>query len=387
MKIYLDFNSTHPPIAEVLAAARAFYLENFANSSGLSLFSQKTNARIEAARERIANLLGVSATQVVFTSSATEANNLLIRELRRQHRGETFRILSSPFEHPSVAEALKTLEDSEIVFFSATNCFDPHSALATLVSPHLLVAMAVQNETGIILPALEFARTKAASTAMLCDAAQLFPKLCRDGPPALQPHIVRQLTDAGAFVTAAGHKLGAGFGCGLLLTPRAHSLRAEHPLLAGGNQEFGLRSGSHNTEAIVALELALEHKLHSNRYVLWQKTTQLLEDTLREELSFLDGLRIVGSGMERAPGTTLLLLPEVPIDFLILALDRAGITVSTGTSCKSRSRTPSAALLALGFSEKEALSVIRLSYDQNLTGEQIRYVAKTIASSVRALVR
>lgn len=387
-KIYLDFNSTHPPDKNILAEARNFYLEHFANSSGLSLESQLVNKRIEAAREEIAALFGIQPKQVIFTSCATESNNLLIREMYRRRSNAQFRAISSPFEHPSVSEVLRTLDGAEVRILTATAAgeLDKSAWETTDWQADLITAMAIQNESGIILPVEQLLRQKRAETAFLCDGAQLLPKLCHNGPDILKPGFIRTLTAQGCFVTATGHKLGGGFGCGLLLTPEKHLLNAEHPLLAGGNQELSLRAGSHNIEAIIALSLALRKKVEANDYTLWRQRTIDFERLLTEKLSFIAGFDIIGSQADRAPGTTLLLLPEVPIDFLVMALDKEGITVSTGTSCKSRSRTPSQALLAMGYSERHALSLIRLSYGQNFAGQEMATAAETIARAAAALL-
>ncbi|GAB4430376.1 MAG: aminotransferase class V-fold PLP-dependent enzyme [Turneriella sp.] len=387
-KIYLDFNSTHPPDRAILAEARAFYLEHFANSSGLSLESQLVNKRIEAAREDIAGLFGIEPKQVLFTSCATESNNLLIRELHRRHNGSDFRVITSPFEHPSVSEVLRTLDNTDLKILKATPKGGLETGQAETMdwSADLIATMAVQNESGIVLPVEQLLRYRQPATAFLCDAAQLLPKLCPDGPDTLKPGFIRTLTAQGCYVTATGHKLGGGFGCGLLITPEKHPLNAEHPLLAGGNQEFSLRAGSHNIEAIMALSLALRKKVESNNYALWRQRTTDFEKLLTEKLSFIAGFEIIGSQAERAPGTTLLLLPEVPIDFLVMALDKEGITVSTGTSCKSRARTPSQALLAMGYSEAEALSLIRLSYAQHITEQEMHEAAEAIEHAARALL-
>ena len=126
--------------------------------------------------------------------------------------------------------------------------------------------------------------------------------------------------------------------------------------------------------------------MEANDYTLWRQRTIDFERLLTEKLSFMAGFDIIGSQADRAPGTTLLLLPEVPIDFLVMALDKEGITVSTGTSCKSRSRTPSQALLAMGYSERHALSLIRLSYGQNFAGQEMATAAETIARAAAALL-
>jgi len=418
-KIYLDFNSTHPPLEAILAEARAFYFEHFANSSGLSLASQHVNKRIDEARDTVAKLLGVLARQIVFTSCATEANNLIIRELYARRQGDIFRVLSSPFEHPSVSECLKRLTNCEITYFKANR--DGTIAAAEFEGIQwgdyqLITMMAVQNESGGVLPLETLAAAlPAVHPPVLADFSQALPKFAQDASRELKSEFIGELTQKNFFVTATGHKLGAGFGAGLVVLPRGFAKADAMPLLAGGNQEYGHRAGSHNTEAIIAFALALTHKLECNNYALWHETTRDFEARLLQKLPPSLGASIVGAALPwpavsaaepmatrtpsategtggaqpwratRAPGTTLLLLPRIPIDFLIMALDREGITVSTGTSCKSRSRTPSAALLAMGYSETEALGVVRLSYDQNLSAADRERASTILAEAVAKL--
>jgi len=380
-KIYLDFNSTHPPNREALATARAFYLENYANSSGLSLASQNVNKRIEEAREEIASLFGITSAQVIFTSCATESNNLLIREFRSKKAAEDFCVLSSPFEHPSVSECLKNLPGTQIDYLAAQS----NGALAPFSAAQaydLITMMAVQNESGVVLP-VDLLRAE--TCPVLVDFSQALPKLARDAEGILSLPSVATLTQRGIYLTATGHKVGAGFGAGLILTPPGRGRLAQSVLLAGGNQEFALRAGSHNTEAIIALAEALKFKLSANSHSQWRKVTGEFSDALSPMLNKLPGACIVGENTMRAPGTLLLMLPGVAIDFLIMALDREGITVSTGTSCKSRSRSPSAALMAMGYNEQQALSVIRLSFDQNLTAQEIAYTVKVLGDSIERL--
>lgn len=387
-KIFLDFNATHPPIREVLDEARTFYLEHFANSSGLSLESQAVNKRIEEAREEIAGFFGVVRKQILFTSCGTESNNLLLREFQRKAKKSPFCVTSSPFEHPSVANTLLSLANTEIFTLPANR--DGTIASEAVNHSHneadCLTALAVHNETGLILPINDLLEKTNGKIPVLIDCAQWLPKAAQNAPSELQPKFIRQITERGAFVSATGHKLGAGFGAGLIITPPTNSLKTEHPLFAGGNQEHGLRAGSHNTEAILALALALDYKLKTNNYALWKKTTADFEALLGTQLQSVKGFEIIASRSNRAPGTTLLLLPGVPIDFLVMALDKEGITVSTGTSCKSRSRSPSAALIAMGYSEQDALSVVRLSYAQTLGKAEMETVASTIQHAVEALL-
>lgn len=389
-KIYLDFNSTHPPVKAALKIARDFYFEHFANSSGLSLESQAVNGRIEEARSDIAKLLHIDAKQIVFTSCATESNNLLIRHFHQKKAGGNFRVLSSPFEHPSIAECLKALGNTEVTFLKS----DRNGTITAETlkgidwqSFDLITVMAVQNESGVILPLTELMDAlPEGHPPVIADYSQALPKLASDAPPELTPMFIAALTQKNIFLTATGHKVGAGFGAGLVVLPAGHG-KKEMLLLAGGNQEHTMRAGSHNAEAIIAFAEALKLKLAEASYEKWRELTTSFEKLLLEKLSASLKVSIVGSAANRAPGTTLLLLPGVAIDFLIMALDKEGITVSTGTSCKSRSRSPSAALLAMGYSEADALSVVRFSYGQTLTEVEIEFMAVTVAAAVEKLSR
>lgn len=203
-KIYLDFNSTHPPDAAALAAGREFYLEHFANSSGLSLASQQVYDRIERARQDIASLLCVSAEQIIFTSCATESNNLLIREFHSRQKSGPFRVLTSPFEHPSIAETLKHLGNTEIHAFRAEG--DGTIATATLsentAQPYeLITLMAAQNESGVLLPALELMTALPEKhPPVIVDFSQALPKLCREEGAPLHPRLIKELTDRKSVV-------------------------------------------------------------------------------------------------------------------------------------------------------------------------------------------
>jgi len=392
-KIYLDFNATHPPNEKALEKAREFYFSNFANSSGLSLASQRVNKRIEEARESIASSFSLSPKQVIFTSCATESNNLLIREFYRNRKKSPFRILSSPFEHPSVAETLKRLHNAEITYLPATpDGVVPQSEICSVdfSSYDLISLIAVQNETGVIQPylsLLDFLPTEN-SPFVLVDFSQGFSKLAKDAPNALTPNIFERLTSKNIFITATGHKIGAGFGAGLIILPKKFLPWKAGALLSGGNQERELRAGTHNTGAIIALQEAIHDKVIVNSYEKWLTATKTFETHLMEKLGVF-GAEILGKENNgeaiRAPGTTLLYLPDVPIDFLVMALDQEGITVSTGTSCKSRSRTPSSAILAMGLGEKRALGVIRLSYPQNFTDAEMGRVVQTLYHAIKKL--
>jgi len=396
VKLYLDFNSTHPPDVIALEKSRAFYINHYANTSGLSAASQLTHRAVENAREKLAALLSIKPQQVIFTSCATESNNLLIQYFYNefQKRAEfqknkhpsieaIFHVISSSLEHPSISETLKALPATDIEFIRFSKALKLRPMVLNRNEQYdVLCTVAVHSESGLRLPLEElFSLYRTKARYILCDYTQALGRLTNE-----TTHEVSWLTRQDAFLTASGHKIGGGFGCGLIILPDSMS-QSTHPmhLTRGGNQEFQIRAGSHNIEAIIAFAEALEHRIQENNEAQWKLIQNKFESMLRSKLAFLHGFEIIGSQADRAPGTSLLYLPNIPIDFLIMALDTAGITASTGTSCKSRARAPSQSLMHCGYTEAETLSVLRLSYDQTLTEAQIEYASGKIAEICRAL--
>ena len=164
----------------------------------------------------------------------------------------------------------------------------------------------------------------------------------------------------------ASHKVGAGFGAGVLIRPDEHKIgqkMKDLAVYAGGSQEYEIRAGSHNTAAIIAFARTLTQKSRPIAEV--NKLTSSFENLLQSELADVLPVEVVAQSSPRLAGTSLVIFEGLQIDFFLMALDQEGIVVSTGTSCKSKSRTPSPALLAMSYNEEQALSVIRFSYAEN----------------------
>lgn len=381
--LYLDYNSTHPPDAEVIQEALSEYLEAYANPSGRSRFSQLADEKLEFCRNQIARDMGVLPEQIIFTGTATEAAALAIHSLTRfyQKKVKTIQVAMSPFEHPAVSENISSADPIEFV------CLPPDhiEMLSQLkrINPVLITMNACHNETGISPPPSFFRKlyTDFPDIPVLVDASQLIRRATSpfiqeqevmdyEGP--LLPAILSHPKTALFF---SGHKIGAGPGCAVLILPQDESLRhvfSRFKLIAGGSQEREVRPGTQNLLAILAI--AKRIKKIRNRKLNLAATTIEFEKKIMRQLN----LTILGYQKTRLPGTTLLFLPKADIDFLLMGLDMKGITVSTGTSCKSKSRTPSPALLAMGFSESEAIQVIRLSYDDSFLPEQHDYFIRTL---------
>ena len=393
--LYLDYNSTCPPQQDILLETQNLYFNFFGNSSGRSLFSQKASTHIEEARSLIASILNVDIKQLVFTSSASEANAIALWSLRNyfiEHKKkEVFKVLYSPLEHPSIIETLSVLPNTVLypipININGEILINDIESIIRDEQIDAIVLMSVHNETGLIFPIAEVIEImeRYEPLFLLCDSVQLLYKLRNDFDiHNLSLSIFNQSQHKNILFTLAGHKIGAGFGTGILILPNKNNFNTIEGLspFRGGFQEFTWRAGSHNLYSIVSFARVLENLVFfPSTYLLLeeltnnfeQKITSLLSEylsTIENGMSYFQYPLVVGKKSNRLAGTSLVLFPKVSIDFLLMKLDQNQIVVSTGTSCKSNSRTPSKGLLAMGYSEELALSAIRFSYNIDFSLEE-----------------
>lgn len=348
--IYLDYNATHPPIPEVLEKNVARLISNPANPSGISAFSQANQAWIEESRARLALLLGswVKPGHLHFVSTGTESLYQLLSSFTSH--GDT--IITSALEHSAFFAACEdlglTVEKIPVDPGGRASPDDLAAVCDRIAASGRKVAcvsvMGMHNETGVLHPVSELARvSRDRGIPFVSDMIQAAGK------------VPLEIDELDGFVIN-GHKFGAGFGAAVVVIRG----RRARPLFRGGLQEDERRAGTENLSAIGALPDALEKQLHSlsekmERTAAFQKR---IEDFLIGEC----GAKVAARESPRAPNTTFAVLPRAAnMDFLLMGLDRSGIVVSTGSSCKSRTRRPSQTLLALGFSEAESLRALRIS--------------------------
>ena len=249
--------------------------------------------------------------------------------------------------------------------------------------------MLVHNETGIIQPINEILRlVQKYSVPLICDAVQALSRF-EEGKESgsISLDLFSASMRLPVFFTFSGHKIGAGFGTGLLILSALPEYKILHRYIeyAGGDQEFQMRPGSHNLASIRAFSEVLSEQIKKKKYRTLKKLTEQFETRIKTTLSRITAIQIIGERSDRLAGTTMIALPKIPIDFMLMGLDQENIIVSTGTSCRSRSRKASEGLLALGLSPKKALSVIRFSYDENFSPEKQRYVLKVVERLSRNL--
>jgi cysteine desulfurase len=332
--IYLDYNATQP----LLPAVRDAMVEALAgptNASSVHRFGQRARHQVESARAAVAGLIGAEPSEIVFTSSATEANATALRG------AGAATVLVSAVEHPSVRAAVASpvvvpVDRNGVVDLDALD-----RALAAANGPVVVSLMLANNETGVIQPVAEATRLAHARGALIhCDAAQAPGRIAVD---------VRAL--GVDLMTLSAHKIGGPQGAGALYVREGLALK---PLLSGGGQEGRRRAGTENVAAIVGFGVAAG--------LATSDITPALRDGLEARLAAIaPDIAIHGALAARLPNTTCFGTPGLLAETALIALDLAGIAVSSGAACSSGAVEPSPVLLAMGVPEAAAREAMRVS--------------------------
>ncbi|MDE2149236.1 MAG: cysteine desulfurase [Gammaproteobacteria bacterium] len=351
MPIYLDYNATTPLDRRVLEAMQPYLTGPYGNASSVHRYGRAARDAIEQARAQVAALVGARAEQVIFTSGATESNNLALQG-GAVARGRE-RLLYGATEHPSVLETAEALARSgvavETIAVTREGVVDwPAFEAQLAAAPVRWVAlMRANNETGVIQDVARAAQLAHDAGARLhCDAVQAAGKIELD------------FNALGAdCLSLSAHKFYGPKGVGALLKRADLELA---PLLYGGGQERGLRGGTENLAAIVGFGRAAELALAElqARAARWRRLQQRLETGLRA----LPGTTIFGADAPRLPNTTQFALPGWHGEALLMALDRRGVAVSSGSACASGKGQPSHVLLAMGWPREIAFGAVRVSF-------------------------
>ena len=372
--IYLDNNATTPLLPAVWDAMRPFAVEAYGNPASAHRAGRRARQGLEDAREHVAALLGARPDEVVFTSGATEANNLALFGLCGEPPA---RLLASPVEHPSVAEPLRQLAAAGFALDELPVDAEGvirDDALPDLLRPEtrLLAVMLANHETGAVQPIRALAGRLAGRAAFHCDATQAVGK------------IPVHFADLGVTALAlSAHKFHGPKGVGALLVRRGVKLR---PRTWGGHQQQGRRPG---TEA-VALAVGLAAALDLAGRERGQRTSMVR--SLRER--FLAGLRATaapvvlnGPAEGGLPHTVNVSFPGLKADALLMGLDLAGVACSAGSACSSGSLLPSPVLRAMGAPDAVLISALRFSLSALLTPAEIDEAVRRVGGTVRRLRR
>jgi len=396
LPIYLDNHSTTRVDPRVVEAMLPSFGEKFGNAGSVNhSFGWEARDAVEAARKSIAGAINADSREIVFTSGATESNNLAIRGLADRQRRKGNHIVSVTTEHKAVLDPLKrlarrdfnvTLLDVEQAGSLNAGWLDPQKVASAIRDDTLLVSvMLANNEVGLIQPVREIAAIcRAANVPLHCDATQAVGKL---------PVDVRELgVDLLSF---SGHKIYGPKGIGCLYVRRT----GESPMrleasIDGGGQEGGLRSGTLNVPGIIGVAKALElcqldmaaesGRLASLRNRLWEGLNREVPDVVLNGPAFVAGKTNGGTQLApRLPGNLNCSFPLVNGEALMISMKT--VAVSSGSACTSANPEPSHVLLALGLGDDLTRASLRFGIGRFNTVEEIDYAVGAVAESVHQL--
>lgn len=371
--IYFDFASTCPIDPRVLRRMLQSLKRDFGNTMSLHQLGQEAKVSLEEARETIANFINAKPSEIIFTSSATESNNLALKGVAFSSTVQKNHIIISSIEHPCVRESAKWLEtkgfEISMVRVDRYGRVDISDLRKKIKKNTILVSiMHANNEVGTIQPIKEIGGIcRKEGILFHTDAVQTFGKI---------PIDVKELKVD--LLTASSHKIYGPKGVAILFVREGVKIS---PLLHGGGHEMGLRSSTVNLPAIVgfaeAVKICRESMKEEAKRI--EKLSKMLTDDI---LKNIKGSRLNGDPKNRIPHILNFSFPGFDAHELAIELDLLGIAVSTGSACSTFDLKPSSTLMAMGLSEKEAFSSLRISLGRWTRKRDIEILVKSISQII-----
>ena len=407
-RIYLDYAATTPVDKEVLKEMLSYFNKKFGNASSIHSFGQEAIAAIDKSRGKIAKLFCCDFSEIIFTGSATESNNLAIKGLVRKisefgfqatanlsYRKDlrltpkstrTLHIISTKIEHESVLEPLKELEESghKVTYLPINReGFIKILDLEKNIKDNTVLVSIIyaNNEIGTIQPIKEIGKLLEKINKKRQESG--FSKIYfhTDAVQALNYLECRPDWLKVDLLTFSGHKIYGPKGIGGLYVRKNTPLL---PIISGGGQEFGWRSGTENVPYIVgiakAVDLAIKNREKRSKYIL-----DLRNKLWKNIIKYNKGAKLNGSFSSRLPNNLNIRFAGLSNEMLIVALDQAGIAVSAGSACSSRALAASHVLAAIGLSEKEAKESVRITFGKDTTNSEIKKTIEIINKIVKKL--
>lgn len=374
--IYMDYNATAPVHPEVLEVLLPFYGDRFGNPSSIHGAGRRARCTVEEARERVARLVNCSASEVVFTASGSEADNMAIKGAAAAFRHKGNHVIATTVEHPAVAKTCRWLESQgyEVSWLpvDGSGLPDPDRLEKLITGQTILItAMYANNETGTLLPIKELGTIAARhGICFHCDAVQAAGRVpidCRD--------LNIQL------LSLSGHKIGAPQGTGALIVRNGVKLM---PLIHGGHQERNRRGGTENVAGIAAFGASCD--LAGARLAIEAERMGRLRDRLEQGIiSRIRGVAVNGDRDRRLPNTANLSFAGIVAESLLMALDLEGVAVSAGAACSSGTVRVSPVLAAMGVSPDLAKGAVRFSFGWGNSDEDVDRVLDLLPEIVERL--
>jgi len=394
-KIYFDYAATTPLDKDVLKKMLPYLKEKYGNPSSIHKFGREASAAIDNARIQVAKFLGCKETEIIFTGSASESDNLAIRGLikslrRAKGAGEKIHIITSQIEHKAVLETCNDLgkEGIKVTYLPVgpdgiINIDD----LEVEITPEtdLITIMYANNEMGAIQPIKKI--------------GQIIKKLNQNKEHRIYFHVDAvqaanwldlNVDELGAdLLTLSGHKIYGPKGVGVLFVRENVKIS---PIITGGAHEWGLRAGTENVAGIVGIGEAIEKVKNPRLAGRQEKSKVKIIEKFRDKLIKGVLMRIKGSKLngsikdeDKLPNIANFSFEGCEGEALVMYLDQEGIAVSTGSACTSQALLPSHVLIAMGLSDLEAHSSLRVSLGKYTTLQEINYFLRVLPRTIEKL--
>ncbi|HJX78301.1 cysteine desulfurase family protein [Glutamicibacter sp.] len=378
--IYMDAASTAPPRQEVLDLVTPLLTSNFGNPASLHELGQQAKRANDWARTQVADSLGVQPSEIYFTSGGTEADNTaIIGAALARPRGKV--VVTSSIEHPAVLEACAYLVqfhgfEHRVIPVDRTGLVDLNQA-AQLIDEQVSVVsvMAVNNEVGTIQPIAQVSElARVVGAVMHSDAVQAAGWL---DLAKIASHV-----DA---MSLSGHKIGALKGSGVLYFSNQYRMV---PLLQGGGQQSGMRSGTENPAAAVGIARALQVCAEQRASGVGDGYGKYLIERITKALDAKGAglVQLTGHDQQRVGGIVSFVFPRTAGETVLIELERRGVLCSSGSACSAGNTDPSAVLTAMGCEAELAHTAVRLSFTRGIKENELSQVASAVVATVSALV-
>lgn len=389
-RIYLDYAATTPIDQDVIREMLPYFSEKFGNAMSVHSFGQQAQQAIDTARERVAKFFSCSPAEIIFTSGATESNNLTVKGLVKsfcsvsRKKGEIPHIITTAFEHHCILDACKSLEKeglAEITFLPIGK--DGVVKLSNIKkaireNTILISVMYVNNEIGTVQPIAEIGKLVKTQNSKRKNRI-LFHTDATQGVNYFDCNVENLGVDLLSF---SAHKIYGPKGVGVLYVKRGTPIKR---MQDGGDQEYKLRAGTHNVPGIVGLGKAVEILKGKNKQREIKKIESLRDYLIDRVIKEVPRSYLNGSKEKRSPNNANFRFDNVEGEGLILSLDMEGIATSTGSACSSGALDPSHVLLALGLRHEQAHGSLRLTIGKYTTKKEIDFTVGKIKETVARL--
>lgn len=382
-ELYCDYSATTPVLPEVLVEMMQYFLGGYGNPSSVYAKGREAKMAIESARTRIANIFKCEPEEIIFTSGGTESDNLAIKGVA-QEKGKDKLYITSKIEHPAILNTFKELErlGYRVMYLDV----DKYGFINIQQ-----IEQVITDKEDIALVSIMYANNELGTIQHIDLISQMLKKYDKNiifHTDAVQAVGKKEIILDGSnidLLSASGHKFGAPKGVGFLYKRNGIKLNCQN---IGGGQELGLRSGTENVAGIVGMAKALEihmDNLYYNLNELQKKENYfinlLLHIGMDNDIIHFNSIKPDGS-KRKIGGVINVRFDNVGSQSLLLYLDNKNICVSAGSACHSDSDTPSHVLKSIGLTDEEALSSIRISFDNTITIDELDYLAQSIKEGV-----